>query len=164
MRWIIDGNNLLHRIPPLQQMLARDAEQARQNLLSMLAGILGIVGVDEIVLVFDGRGDRVGRLQPLPGLTVLYSSDKLSADAVIERLVSSADEPSRWRVVTSDRMERETAHAAGAETMGCGDFIDWMEQQQRNMQGSLAQRRRREVPPTLGDLFPKGYGGNKQRS
>ncbi len=159
MHWIIDGNNLLHRIPSLKQKLARDAERARQELLSMLAGMLGMAGVEEVVLVFDGRGARVGSLHPLPGLTLIYSSDTLTADGVIERLVLSSDEPSRWRVVTSDRMERETAHAAGAETMGCGDFIDWLEQQHRNLQGSLAQRRRRETAQRLGDMFPEGYGG-----
>lgn len=159
MRWIIDGNNLLYRLPLLQPVLTRDAEQARQRLAAMLAGLVGLSGVEEIVLVFDGRGSRVGRLSPAPGLTVMYSSDSMTADGVIERLVSTSDEPGQWRVVSSDRMERETAHAAGAETMGCGDFIDWMMQQRNRFQGSLAQRRRREPPPTLGDLFPEGYRG-----
>ncbi len=154
MRWIIDGNNLLHRIPPLRGLLSRDPEQARQGLQAMLASLLGLAGVDEIVLVFDGRGRRVGRLDPLPGLTVLYSSDGLTADAVIERLVLSADDPVRCRVVSSDRMERETALAAGADTMGCGDFLLWMEEQQRNLRGNLTRRRNRENPPTLGDIFP----------
>ncbi len=154
MQWIIDGSNLMYRIPSLRRLLPHDADTVRQRLVAMLAALLGAPEVDEIIVVFDGRGDRISRATPTPGITLVYSPAHLSADAVIERLAVNAANPARCRVVSSDRLERDAVRAAGAESMACGDFIPWLEQQQQGLNGWLTRRRHEKPPPTLGDRFP----------
>ncbi len=155
MQWIIDGNNLIHRIPALKRRIDGDPDGVRQQLVVLLAGLLGASDVDGIVVVFDGRGDRVSQQQPVAGVTLVYSPSHMSADAVIEQWVQAAPDPARCRVVTSDRMERDSVRAAGADSMPCGDFVMWMQDQQRNL-GHWLQRRRKQERTTLGDFFPLG--------
>lgn len=162
MQWIIDGNNLIHRIPALQRQVRLDADGARQGLIALVGGLIGTPEVESLVVVFDGRGDHVIRESALAGVTRVYSPSHLTADAVIEQWVRAAPDPGRCCVVTSDRLERDSVRAAGADSMACGDFIEWMATRQRTL-GQWLQRRRSSTGASLADFFPSAGSAVRPR-
>jgi predicted RNA-binding protein with PIN domain len=150
-RWlIIDGYSLLHRDPELKPLLRGRLESARQLLVRKVERCLDGLA-ERATIVFDGKGERSERtLASLPQVEIVFAPRHLTADTVIERLVASATEPERIRVVTSDRAERQTVSAAGADSMSCGDFLDYFQrctQAPGGRNGGGAQS-------TLGDFFP----------
>jgi predicted RNA-binding protein with PIN domain len=88
---------------------------------------------------------------------VVFSPAHLSADAWIERAAHDGARARPMLVVTSDRLEREAASASGADTMGCGDFLELCDRAER----TLATRRPAVPPPrpTIGDRFPSAPDG-----
>lgn len=145
---IIDGYSLLHRIPECKVLLDRNLGLARQQLVRKIEST-ALTMADEVYVVFDGKG---GAGEPFETpLSILFAPANLTADTVIERLVHGHSEPATLLVVTSDRMERQTVEAAGAETMSCGDFWARCESATQKPTPQKSQ-----VPrPSLGDFFPE---------
>ena len=158
-RWlIVDGFSLLHRDEKLAAVLqAGRLFEARRLLVQGLDRIAGALAARTTV-VFDGRREGGSGDEAIDvSIEVVFSPSHLTADSVIERLVQAATPAAGILVVTSDRLERETVGAAGAESMSCGDFLDLCRREEAHL-------RRRAQPasgagpaprPTLGDFFPK---------
>ena len=91
---VIDGNNLLHSLPPGQRSRAAVREgvldQSRREKIS-------------VTLVFDGPPpDGTPPAEYLGSVTILYSGLTSADDLIISRLPSGG--PARsWSVVTNDR-------------------------------------------------------------
>ena len=143
-KWlIIDGYNLIHRIGdylsgvPMFQAggVPRDLAGKRRRLIQLLEKTVGILA-ERITVVFDGRsggGPARSVTHSVAGgpdeqeslvVEVLFSPRDKTADTVIEQLVFQAGPAGKVVVVTSDRLERETTEAAGAETKACSVFLD----------------------------------------
>lgn len=150
-QFIIDGNNLIHRHPELSALARTDFATARQRLVALIDAFAG--GDDEITVVFDGT--TAGPAKEFEGSNthVEFSPRHLSADTVIERMVSRSKDPARITVVTSDRGEREAVEASGGASMSCIAFIELLEQRDQQL-----RRQTRKDPPKnkLGDFFPDG--------
>jgi len=85
---------------------------------------------------------------------VLFSPRDKTADTVIEQLVFQAGPQGGIVVVTSDRLERETAEAAGAETMACSIFLDQLDETIIRIAQKLRSRGAAHCPATpLGNPF-----------
>lgn len=142
---VIDGYSLVHRdaaAAPVHRS-GRLAE-GRRRVIARLERIAPQLG-DRVTLVFDGRDPGGPDTESPPGpVEVVFTPSNRSADAWIERLASEHAATLPMLVVTSDRLERTSAAAAGAETMGCGDFLDWCETIERG----LAAAARRVSGPT----------------
>ena len=148
---IVDGHSLLYRDAALadRQRAGRGAA-ARLQLLRKLDRVAGALA-RRTTVVFDGRQEGGAGDEPTsPAVETLYSPGNRTADAIIEGLVLSAPDRRRITVITSDRLERESVEAAGAQSLGCGDFLALLE-------------RTRPVPPasappapprTMGEHFP----------
>ena len=151
---IIDGNNLLHQIPELREAVRHDFDGARAALVRRFEPLVGTLA-DRITIVFDGRLPghtppvRFDRTPAPPGVEIIFSPAHLTADSLIERLVTEAADSQKITVVSSDLAERQTVEATGAHTLSCRTFLE-----------SLARMRvdRAPSPPaqksTLGDYFP----------
>ncbi len=144
---LVDGYSLLHRDPEMKAMLDRDVGLARQLLVRRIERIAPDLA-SETKVVFDGTGKGDGEAYDT-SLTILFAPERHTADTIIERLVHTHPAPTRVLVVTSDRMERQTVEAAGAETMSCGDFL----RRDRAAAATTPFRKRRKGA-TLGDFFP----------
>jgi uncharacterized protein len=149
---IIDGYSLLHRDPELNPLLRSNLAVARQLLIRKVERVAADLA-DHTTIVFDGKG---GAQLPDVGdtvLEILFAPLHRTADTVIEQLVHADAEPARVLVVTSDRLERQTVEAAGADSMSCGDFLDRI----RARTESLARPRtkRPDKGSSLGDFFPE---------
>jgi len=144
--WLIDGYNLLFRwagYPDGPQQLTT----ARHDLLRAIERWADVVG-DRVTVVFDSR-----REVPEPafmdyGVEIVFASADLGADAWIEHAVGACRNRDRCKVVSSDLRLRQNVEAAGASSMGCGDFF------QALRSAGVSHRPPPSPRPTLGDLFP----------
>jgi hypothetical protein len=153
-RWLlIDGYSLLHRHPELQHRLKYGLDSARLRLLRELEPVVREFA-PRTTVVFDGKSHRVEEHFESSLIEVLFSPSHLTADTVIERLVQQASQPEEILVVTSDRAERETVSAAGAEVMSCAQFLHQCENTSRAARHSAGRQARSTRKPRLGDFFP----------
>jgi len=153
-RWVlIDGYSLVHREADTAAVhRSGRLFEARRRLLRRLERIAPQLG-RRITIVFDGRDPGGADPETADGpVEVVFSPSHLSADAWIERAAHDGAAGHPMLVITSDRLEREAAAAAGADTMGCGDFLDLCERIERSL--SAAARRAPAPSRTLGALFP----------
>ena len=124
MPYIVDGNNVMAQTPGWH----RDKSKARRLLLEQLAAFARIKKA-RITAVFDGgpdpmMPDGVG----FRGVKVLYAERGSDADARIERLVESAQNPRGLTVITSDRHLAFTVRARGVKVVRSGEFRKQMQE------------------------------------
>jgi predicted RNA-binding protein with PIN domain len=155
-RWVlIDGYNLIHRDTAAAAGLQGGRLfEARRRLVRRIESLAPQLG-SRVTIVFDGR-ETGGPDPETPAgpVEVVFSPAHVSADTWIERTAHLHAARAPMLVVTSDRLERDAVAAAGADTMGCGDFLDLC----GRLEQALASSIRRPAPPaarrTLGDVFP----------
>jgi len=149
---IIDGYNLLHKVPELAKMLGTDIQAARHRLVRMVEETAHNMA-RQTILVFDGREAGSDTALSSKYLEVFFSPGNLSADSVIERLVCKIPNPEKTIVVTSDHAEHDTVSSAGAQTMSSEEF---MARCQTDAKKAISKRTPPGKEPKLGDLFPDG--------
>jgi uncharacterized protein len=113
---IVDGHSVIFAWPELRKLHARRSSLAREALVKQLRDYQDWTGV-RVVVVFDGKGKKVGAIFDPGEVQIFYSRSGQSADAIIERLASKYAEQFELMVATSDSMEAETVMACGAETI-----------------------------------------------
>jgi predicted RNA-binding protein with PIN domain len=152
-RWIIiDGYSLLHR---RGKPGARPGNllMARQQLVRKLEEVAGALA-ERITVVFDGTGKGGREGYEASSIEVFFSPSDKTADTIIERMVHEAGAPAGILIVTSDRLERETTAAAGADTMSCGDFLDLCERTRSQLSRQGGGHHGKKTGSKLGDFFP----------
>ena len=145
---IIDGYNLLHQDAALDGR-RDDLQTARQRLVRRIEGAAPEMA-PRITVVFDGQEGGRDASFDAPHLEVLFSPAGRTADAVIERMVASAENPQRICVVTSDRVEEQIVSSVGASVLSCQHFLACFA-----AAAPPVSRRPAPPSPTLGDFFPK---------
>ncbi len=113
---IVDGHSVIFAWPELRGLHARRSSLARELLLKQLRDYQDWTGV-RVVVVFDGKGRKVGESSDPGDVQIFYSRSGQSADAIIERLASKYAKRYELLVATSDSMEAETVQACGAESI-----------------------------------------------
>ena len=113
---IVDGHSVIFAWPELRGLHARRSSLARESLLKQLRDYQDWTGV-RVVVVFDGKGRKVGESSDPGDVQIFYSRSGQSADAIIERLASKYAKRYELLVATSDSMEAETVQACGAESI-----------------------------------------------
>jgi predicted RNA-binding protein with PIN domain len=115
--YIIDGNNLLHKIKTLEALMKKDKQAPREKLAFMVERFAGAKKI-KISLHFDGfvnipiKADRI---------KILYS-EKRSADDDIRNEIESAKNRRNLTVVTSDEALKQFAKKCGCESILSEDF------------------------------------------
>ena len=118
---IIDGNNLLHAM----REHAPIAAVGRETMVRLIERWSRETG-KPVTLIFDGpapRGAFSKQLSP-DGLTVRFSAPE-PADDLIVAAIRDANDPTRFRVVTSDTAIR---HAAGYRKCPCTDCVSFIDE------------------------------------
>lgn len=124
MAYIVDGNNVMGQTPGWH----RDKSGARRELL-MKAAAFAKVKATRVTVVFDGAPERgAPEGSAFRGVKVLYAEPGSDADARIERLVESAQNPRGLTVVTSDRHLAFLVRSRGASVVRSGEFRTQIEQ------------------------------------
>ena len=148
---IVDGFSLLHRDATLKALLDRQPALARHQLVQRAERVAAALA-PKLTVVFDGHRGLNDAFVGGP-TEVIFSSTHQSADACIERMVRVQPDPSKVLVITSDRTERESVHAAGGDTMSCGDFLVLPDPVRTR--SSRTGSAKTASPHRLGDYFPK---------
>jgi hypothetical protein len=111
---LVDGNNLLHRLPSGQ----RDRATLRRLCLELVRRESA-----QVTVVFDGappagspRTERLGRV------TILYAAPRSADDAILAALPPPPASAS-WVVVSDDRQLRERARQVGARLRS---LLEWL--------------------------------------
>ncbi len=109
-KWLIDGHNLLYAV-----------SISREKLFAQLANFASAAEV-EVLVVMDGVG-RDEELEPYQtaGFRAVYSQ-KVSADAAIERELCQHKERVRFTVVTDDRAVAAMSRGSGASVLAIDEF------------------------------------------
>lgn len=142
---LVDGYNVLHQWSRGKVLLRRGQLAAAREYLAAETRILHDREGWRVTLVFDGKGNEPEVERPFQDLTFsfLYSPSSLSADAVIEQLVTGSADPSLCLVVTMDSLERETLQVAGASVITPDDLASWVRQAEGRLAGELQDRQRK---------------------
>jgi predicted RNA-binding protein with PIN domain len=149
---IIDGYNVLHQSDDLAELIHTDIQAARHRLVRQVENTAHRMA-PQTTIVFDGREAGGDAALTSTHLEVCFSPGNLSADTVIERLVTKFPTPEKILVVTSDHAEHDTVSSAGAQVMSSQEFIARCEQDSRR---PVPKRTPPGKEPKLGDLFPDG--------
>lgn len=123
--YFIDGYNLLHADPGWSALADRDLEAARETVIEAVSRWT-IHRDCRACVFFDGQGRRHERYAAEPGrpnVEVVFTSSRLSADALIERGVYTAERRHAVIVVTADRGIRDFCLGLGALTMTPDHFL-----------------------------------------
>ena len=115
-RWLVDGMNVIGSRP---DGWWRDRTAAMERLASTLDALARETG-DEVTVVFDGRPRAIAAERVEVRFTRRAGRD--AADDDIAALAAADADPGSLRVVTSDADLARRVGAAGARTVGAGEF------------------------------------------
>lgn len=138
---LVDGNNIIHAWDNLLELYRRRRRSAYSELIKILESYQDF-SHDRVVIVFDGRGDKVSEEREPGSVQVIYSSSDSSADSIIERLAVSNAETYRIVVATDDVPVQDSVVAAGGEAISSAALADRVENSQREMNRWLEARRK----------------------
>lgn len=112
---IVDGYNVIGDWARLKQKKEKSLEEARAELLSMLADYQGYTGM-RVIVVFDAYNVKgIGKTLKQYKLDIRYTKEKETADELIERLVRELSHRQRQiYVATSDHTEQRVTFGYGA--------------------------------------------------
>lgn len=109
---LIDGNNLLHRLPG-----ERSRGAVRKAVLERVRG-----EAQRVTVVFDGPPpDGAPPEESLGAVTVVYAGSR-EADDVIVRRIPRGPQARQWVVVTDDQQLRQRARDEGATVRGLAEW------------------------------------------
>ncbi|HET9233374.1 MAG TPA: NYN domain-containing protein [Candidatus Eisenbacteria bacterium] len=143
---LIDGHNLMHRLPALAKLLAADRGQEAREHLAEAAHRFALRRRLRVVLVFDGSASvRAPSPQTPRQLEIVYATGPGKADALI---LSRAEELERGKqtvsVITED-LGLRNALPRGVRTLSVQDFCSALEP-------SLSQASVEKPMPPLEDV------------
>jgi len=137
---LVDGYNMIGAWPELERLKEIDLEDARDQLVSMLADYQGFTGL-RVYVVFDAHQvPGIGKTYKQNRLTVLYTKEKETADECIERLCSElSSRRQNIYVATSDLVEQHVAFGQGALRMSARELLIEVNQSRKDIQQALRQ-------------------------
>ncbi|MBQ8380986.1 MAG: NYN domain-containing protein [Clostridia bacterium] len=121
---IIDGYNLIFAWDELKALAEEDLSHARDALIHLMCNYRGYKKVN-LILVFDAykRRDNEGSVTEIGGITVVYTKERQTADAYIEKSTYSLADKNSVRVVTSDYVEQLVVLGSGGVRVSAREFI-----------------------------------------
>ena len=145
---IIDGYNVIHRVPRFCRLMDTSLESARKALLQYCAEWITMRNdVWQFCVVFDGDSsvaDSYG--QTARGVRALYSRTKEAADDKILALMEQRGKSCRYVVVTDDNRVIAGAKERNAATMSSLAFASVLGKQRRGSTDDTSGRDK-ELPP-----------------
>lgn len=109
---LIDGNNLIHKIPSVKSLFLKDKNASQLALLESVKSKLS--RTDKLIIVFDGFGSfkKAG----------IIFSGKITADEVIRNKIESFGDYKKLKVVSSDYGITNLAKECGCDVMKSEEF------------------------------------------
>ena len=120
MQYLIDGYNLLFRLPKTTLSL----QKKRERLIEELNHTVVSLNL-QVTLIFDASNDErySSTRSHYDAIEIVYTTKEQSADNYILSLVENSGAPHLLCVVTSDRDLANKSHLLGAKTIALQDFL-----------------------------------------
>ena len=121
---IVDGYNLIFAWDKLNALAKSELGHARDTLIHILSNYRAFKKC-KLILVFDAyrRKDSFGSDEEIGGISVIYTKERQTADAYIERCAYSLADKNSVSVVTSDYEEQLVVLGVGAIRIPSSEFI-----------------------------------------
>jgi predicted RNA-binding protein with PIN domain len=120
---IIDGYNLIHRIPAFRALLQKDLNASRSAVIAYCAQwMCERRDVGSFIVVFDGDPSVSAPVNAPPRIRVIFSRTRQGADEQIKALIQAAIRPADCTVVTDDREILQATQRHGAKSLSPRDF------------------------------------------
>ncbi|GFI62047.1 putative protein YacP [Clostridiales bacterium] len=139
---LVDGYNIIHAWPELEELTTLSLESARVKLMDILCNYQGVSG-DTIILVFDGylvKGNT-GTVIEYNNIFVVYTKEAETADHYIEKTVSHLPKEYRVKVATNDGLEQTIIMGKGATRITARELKQIIEQEERNIRINYTEKR-----------------------
>ena len=130
--WLIDGYNLLHGLARFESKKAI----SREALFFALAGFSSD-HEREVLMVLDGKGNEAEFSAFMTTHFKIRYSQKVSADALIEKALHDHPAKASVCVVTEDRAIRQMARGFGARVMESREFYELLKRENKDKNGLL---------------------------
>ena len=123
MNYIIDGHNLISKIPGLSLSMLDD----EQRLIALL-NRYGQLSRHKIEVYFDGAPVGQAGVRNFGKVQAHFVPLSQTADDAIRKRLARLERSARnWVVVSSDRSVQSAAHAAHAQVMSAEDFAELLQ-------------------------------------
>lgn len=122
---IVDGYNVIYRVPRFKAQLDRSLEAGREALLRYCSEWKARRrDVDRFLVVFDGDSSVMGgeRSASAPGVRALYSKTGETADRRIRRMLEQSERNEAITVVSDDNEVRDSARVTHMHAMSATQF------------------------------------------
>nr|WP_275589213.1 NYN domain-containing protein [Paenibacillus sacheonensis] len=138
---LVDGYNMIGAWPELASLRDKGLEDARDRLLEMLADYQGFTGL-MVVVVFDAHQvPGAGSTFKQHRLTVVFTKEKETADACIERLAAELAMRSRnIHVATSDMAEQHVTFGKGALRLSARELLIELKQNRKAIEQKVEHK------------------------
>lgn len=135
---IVDGYNMIGAWPRLIKLAEEGLEEARDELISMLADYQGYSG-RKIIIVFDAHQvPGSGKKFKQHGLDIRFTKEKETADERIERLVGELSRRTRRiYVATSDMIEQHVIFGRGALRLSARELLLALQETGADLQNKI---------------------------
>src|SRR5580700_1666017 len=138
---IVDGHSIILTWPELLTTHSRNGAAARADLVKILTEYQDLSGVS-VVVVFDGKGERINEVTEPGGIQIFYSDVGRTADAIVERLVAKYGRQHSITVATADLLEQQTVISFGAQCVGSEGLKRRIEDAKTEFAAELKRRRK----------------------
>ncbi len=120
---VLDGYNVIFAMPTLRKMAEADIGDARDALIRTVCNLAAMKKCRALI-VFDAyrRKEGQGSEETIGPVTVVYTKEKQTADAFIEKTTYHMAEHYRVRVVSSDKEEQFVILGHGALRVSVREF------------------------------------------
>ena len=122
---IVDGYNVIYRVPRFKAQLDKRLQSGREALLRYCSEWKARRrDVDRFYVVFDGDSSVIGgeAAASAPGVRALYSKTGETADRRIRRMLDQADRREQITVVSDDNEVRDSARVHHMRSMSATEF------------------------------------------
>jgi len=117
-QYIIDGNNLVGKLPSLKILQKKDKQGSREKLAFVIDNYFNQKNA-KVFLHFDGHPKEPIRIN---NASIIYSAN-LSADEKIKNQIGRSTNPRNIIVVTSDNNLTEYARVCSSTVIKCEEFV-----------------------------------------
>jgi predicted RNA-binding protein with PIN domain len=117
IHFIIDGNNLIGKIPSIKNLQRKNRQASREKLANLLGRYFS-KGRNMVTLHFDGH---VNETINVAGIKIKYSGSK-TADDKIKNEIERSRNPKNITVVTSDNNVAQFARVCSCQVIKSEDF------------------------------------------
>ncbi|NBI30332.1 NYN domain-containing protein [Chengkuizengella sp. YPA3-1-1] len=166
---IVDGYNMVGSWPELIKTSETSLEEARNQLIKMLADYQGYSGM-KIIVVFDAHQvPGIGVKEKNYKIKVIYTKEKETADECIERLVTELSHRKRdIHVATSDYVEQRVTFGKGALRRSARELWMDIQESRKKVEKKITKHTKKssysfdsKLSSDVKDIFEKWRRGEK---